>query len=433
MTTYFTKVNTIIPRVGLINTGNTCFLNTALQSLIQNPLITHYFENRQEIIETVLKNTKRILFETNGDPKPITIGMDKEMLQNIWNNAPSTYSINEQANILARSISIALGDLIQVSREKNSVVVPLRFRKLFSCLRNNYFSNNDQHDSSEAYNCIIEAIQNELYVGISSYKVHTDPSLDKLVKTVKSFKKALKTGNFTDEQKKHYENQYLELKRKRLADFKLAEKLFGIEEIMRDSYSPFSHLSTVLENSTITCSKCEFSSSTIGSNTQINLSISKSQPTIYDCLDKYTGPEKLDGSNRWFCDNCGHAVDATKKTDLLNLPKTISFVFSRFSNWGEKLDTNISAPMTNLDMKKYLDPLNNKSQCYNYTLISVIDHIGTHSRGHYYAKCLDLKTGFWNVFNDEKVSPIRHSEVVSNIGYMFVYIRNDMIVDLTKS
>ena len=91
-------------------------------------------------------------------------------------------------------------------------------------------------------------------------------------------------------------------------------------------------------------------------------------------------------------------------------------IFNIFNS--SKNSTFIDFPTSNLDISKYL--LSNNSGG-KYNLIGVINHYGGESFGHYTAYCLNNNK--WCEYNDESVSIISESKVVSSAAYVLFYKR----------
>uniref|UniRef100_A0A8C0JGN8 ubiquitinyl hydrolase 1 n=1 Tax=Canis lupus dingo TaxID=286419 RepID=A0A8C0JGN8_CANLU len=115
--------------------------------------------------------------------------------------------------------------------------------------------------------------------------------------------------------------------------------------------------------------------------------------------------EKLEGDNRYFCENCQSKQNATRKIRLLSLPCTLNlqlmrFVFDRQTGHKKKLNTYIGFSEI-LDMEPYVE---HKGGSYVYELSAVLIHRGVSAySGHYIAHVKDPQSGEWYKFNDEDI------------------------------
>ena len=169
------------------------------------------------------------------------------------------------------------------------------------------------------------------------------------------------------------------------------------------------------------------------SNDSQNISMSYSNNiNLYDCLNLFNSEEILEGDNQWYCNKCKKHQDVTKKMDIYKSPYYLIIQLKRFKQdeMGQrsifnifnssKNNTFIDFPTHNLDISKYL--LSNESGG-KYDLIGVINHYGGESFGHYTAFCLNNNK--WCQYNDESVSLINESNVISSAAYVLFYKRNN--------
>ena len=152
---------------------------------------------------------------------------------------------------------------------------------------------------------------------------------------------------------------------------------------------------------------------------------------LYDCLNLFNSEEILEGDNQWYCNKCKKHQDVTKKMDIYRSPYYLIIQLKRFKQdeMGQrsifnifnssKNSTFIDFPTSNLDISKYL--LSNNSGGGKYNLIGVINHYGGESFGHYTAYCYNNNK--WCEYNDDSVSLINESKVVSNAAYVLFYKR----------
>ena len=146
----------------------------------------------------------------------------------------------------------------------------------------------------------------------------------------------------------------------------------------------------------------------------------KAEPDIYDCFNEFTNREFLEGENAWFNDKTGKKEDIQKYFTFWNFPKILVITFKRFSPCGKhKKQNNISFPLENLDLSKYVSGYNPNQ--YVYDLFGVCNHVGNVFGGHYTAFVLNSKKE-WIHFNDTNVEIIRSPEsIITPMAYCLFY------------
>ncbi|XP_062842349.1 ubiquitin carboxyl-terminal hydrolase 48 isoform X2 [Trichomycterus rosablanca] len=151
------------------------------------------------------------------------------------------------------------------------------------------------------------------------------------------------------------------------------------------------------------CNHCGRSSALPSRFYELELNI-QGHKNLTECITEFLKEEKLDGDNRYFCENCQNKQCATRRIKLHSLPRTLNlqlmrFVFDRQSAHKKKLNTYISFPEV-LDMSPFLG----KDETCLYELSAVLIHRGVSAySGHYIAHVRDACTNDWYKFNDEEI------------------------------
>jgi ubiquitin C-terminal hydrolase len=144
--------------------------------------------------------------------------------------------------------------------------------------------------------------------------------------------------------------------------------------------------------------------------------------TLYDCFTQYSDPEKLEGENAWYNEKTKQKEDVNKQMVFWSFPSILVIALKRFTNMNRKINHNVSAPLDNLDLSKYVKGYNKES--YVYELYGVANHIGNAMGGHYFAY-VKTKTGNWYEFNDTRVKQIHPDNVVTPKAYVFFYRKKE--------
>lgn len=139
---------------------------------------------------------------------------------------------------------------------------------------------------------------------------------------------------------------------------------------------------------------------------------------IYDCFDRYVECEVL---LDWLNEKTNTIEPVLKKIVFWNFPKVLIITLKRFSpNGMHKNNVFVDFPVDNiLDLSKYV--VGYKANIYKYKLFGVANHMGGIMGGHYTAFVLNGES--WFCFNDDSVSRIESTQVVSSSAYCMFYRR----------
>lgn len=161
------------------------------------------------------------------------------------------------------------------------------------------------------------------------------------------------------------------------------------------------------------------------------------------CLNRFSTRGNLDNENKWFCPRCQNEVCAENRTLIDRLPDVLILQLERFeydqsavsysyysnySSYGarRKINTTIGFPLTGLEMKPWLhDASREQGEDCVYDLVSICNHSGTSSGGHYYCYAKDENDGEtrWKEYNDSSVSDIDETRLVRSTAYVLFYQR----------
>lgn len=153
---------------------------------------------------------------------------------------------------------------------------------------------------------------------------------------------------------------------------------------------------------------------------------------ISDCLSSFTEVEELAETELYYCNSCKCKQKSTKRFWIRRLPNVLCLHIKRF-RWNNfyrtKIDLRISFPINALDMSQFV--LNNgpetrrsNSSCNVYDLAAVIVHHGNGSScGHYTS--FAINNGVWMHFNDHTVREVSSAAVADCKPYILFYIKRD--------
>jgi ubiquitin C-terminal hydrolase len=147
---------------------------------------------------------------------------------------------------------------------------------------------------------------------------------------------------------------------------------------------------------------------------------------LEDCLAEFFSYGEL--QHEWICpqDKCKNKTIATKQLKLRTLPPVLIIHFQRFlheNGLRYKNETFVKYPIKNLDLSKFLPPLQEQAI---YDLIAVSNHMGSIYGGHYtaYAQHKTDGNNEWYLFDDSRVSLVSsEDEIISKNAYLLFYIK----------
>lgn len=405
----------------LINKGNTCYLNSAIQALrFLLPVVSFLTGDKNRIIlllqKNIIKICKNSILLNNPSNHPVII----EIKRKIVNNDYDMLTDDEKSLIISYTITYQLLLLFERINNEN-IVDPGNFINIFLLTKNNFGSNNQQ-DAEEVYSCIIQQIHEEI---CEKRNVHiAKPNFDNLSYLLdKLHIKIYHNIGILAEEIKLYETIKHKLDNK---DF-----INGSYDFMNKYYTEnYSKITTLFSGffvSNLICPNihCNFISRKIDLFLHLQLPIPrKPNITLNDCFLEYFKTETLDNNNLWFCDKCKNKVPAIKKISLWSLPKILVIQLKRFSTLHVKNNDTIEYPLENLDISEWIDTLNRESISYPaYKLYAIINHIGNQSGGHYFSYCRDDLENKWFEYDDEKVKELSSNMLISPNAYMLFYAR----------
>lgn len=133
----------------------------------------------------------------------------------------------------------------------------------------------------------------------------------------------------------------------------------------------------------------------------------KASCSIYDCFQEYCVRETIDD----------HETILSKQNRFMRFPPFLCVVLRRFHMTGRKINTNVSFPLTSLNLTQFVEV---PTRIYEYDCVGVVNHTGTLQGGHYYS-FVKQNNKWWNV-NDMRVTPIDdESYLVGPHAYILFY------------
>ncbi|XP_063782064.1 inactive ubiquitin carboxyl-terminal hydrolase 50 [Pseudophryne corroboree] len=178
----------------------------------------------------------------------------------------------------------------------------------------------------------------------------------------------------------------------------------------------------VLRQKTV-CLECGHTSHKDDIFTVLSLPIPPGNETsLQQCLECFFQQVMLTLTDKIFCPYCKMKQDTSVKVRICKLPKILILHLKRFEYQGRvkrKLKTNVTFPLTHLDLSPFVSAVKVKHSMYS--LYAVVNHSGELDFGHYTAYCKHPGTKEWNAFDDMKHFSIAESTVQTPLAYMLFY------------
>lgn len=173
--------------------------------------------------------------------------------------------------------------------------------------------------------------------------------------------------------------------------------------------------------SRVQCQRCKHNSDTFDPILDLSLDLRKSS-SVHEALERFTSVDVLTGSERYKCEKCKKAVDATKGFTIHEPPLVLTIHLKRFTLSGQKINRQINYPdsliLTRGMLSEGLAP-------HYYKLRSVVHHHGNSpNSGHYVASVRGKDSNRWYEMNDSSVYPTRGQPVNMHDAYILFYVRD---------
>jgi len=410
-------------RVGLNNMGNTCYLNSVLQTIsnmddfrkfLLEGSFLHNMDKEKDLEDTLFFQTHRIvnhLWKTTSDSLS-----PKSFREKFIEKQKQFYGYEQQDS--HEAIQFLFDNLHEEIKRKITINISLTDEMTaFSSILDNYFTNKDKFGAEEKISkkmqikkLINEKRMHSLDYFAMKYLTQFANNYSEIYDYFGIMTCEIKKCPECNHIKYNFDQNYIQhvilpdlddesiMKSKRYLE--LFEKK---KEELKDKVSDENLISKFCVNEI----KNEY---------------------VYDLDDLLSHgqiPEIMDEKNLWNCPNCSKKVRAISQTKVFKASKYFIIHFKRFKHVIQNDKTFIFKVKNLIKYNKYIDIKNlmiKEPTSAKYELVSGILHMGEYNGGHFTS--FALNNDKWVNYNDPNVSDIKISKddiPLSSHAYMLIY------------
>ncbi|TGZ68052.1 hypothetical protein CRM22_004470 [Opisthorchis felineus] len=391
------------PTRGLVNMGNTCFLNVVIQALTHTPVLRDYLladlhrcnnpaRSRSCLACEMIRVTQEIYSPV------VTPFVPSNLLYAIWLHAShlAGYEQRDAHEFLITLLTLIHGHLIgehvPLGDSLHDQEPPSKRRLVASRL------SEDSNIPSE-----FKPSMSRKHSGGSSHLSVCDKDLETLNERAAT-KHVHPTESSTSDSASSQASVSSSRDSGESCDCIVHQVFFGDLE------------------SVISYEGCGHSSSTVDPFLDLSLDvIQRGSTSLQACLTSYFRPESIDGLI--LCSQCNVGRPAVKQFSLLHLPNVLCFYLKRCHH-DTKINTSITFP-ADLDLAPYLHQVDGDRSAWSdrYSLYAVLNHSGQTNSGHYTAY-IRSGPGSWCLCDDQKIVSVSLEHVLQTDAYVLLYHKN---------
>jgi ubiquitin C-terminal hydrolase len=372
-------------RCGLANLGNTCYLNSLIQTFSNIPIFRDYIINEHELI-------KQFNFTDN---------------------------FNENIKLINQSVIFQLYKIIYIQWNTDTKnIIPLKFKKCLQ-IKNDIFSSNLEQDVEEVFCFLIEAMHTETCYKIENFNKFNNIEINESIKKNWNTHSMIYNMFYGIHSETHF------CKSCNYKNIHYIPSLSLILQIPTLNYSNINLLDCIsiksnIEPVTISLNQKQLMCNIIETNLLDEFIKYQKNPsfTLNDCFNEYNNDINLD----FTCPSCNEK-NMFSNSKIVIPPKILVIFIKRFVNINDDLikKKNLIFFPFDLDINSIYNPGLDITDT-NYKLVSVINHIGSNiETGHYTTYSLCDTDNNWYSYDDSCVRQISIDNIVTNNAYLLFY------------
>ncbi|KAF4358003.1 hypothetical protein F8388_008511 [Cannabis sativa] len=177
--------------------------------------------------------------------------------------------------------------------------------------------------------------------------------------------------------------------------------------------------------SRLQCCNCGHCSNNFEPLIDLSLEI-ENVDSLPSALESFTSEEKIgDSDSKFTCEHCKEEVAVVKQLLLDQVPSVAVFHLKRFKNDGsyvEKIDKHVNFPLE-LDLQSYTTGASSDDDELMYDLYGIVVHVGLSSMFGHYFSFVRSAPDTWHRLDDSKVTRVEEEFVLSQDAYILFYAR----------
>ncbi|KNC84248.1 hypothetical protein, variant [Sphaeroforma arctica JP610] len=307
-------------KVGLVNLGNTCYMNAAMQALMNCDPLVYYIQDCYDYLRIMSTFKTRTFRSQKADP--LLLDSMADLLDMYWSDDPPR----------ALAPKAILRDIAHVNR---------------------MFSGYAQHDSQEFIGALLDRLHEETFRPQSMLPdlhphadAHAKPAKNKRKKVPHRGARAPSARN-----QSMISDLFEGTLRSQVTCLTCGNSSFKFDPFMTIPIEIGNALSNGYENEDGMWQSIKG----VATETYSWMTDWKSL-TLEECLERFCEVESLNGGNRYRCTSCNDLTPSTKSLRFHHLPEILVICLKRFSHhsfYSSKVTTKVTYPVTGLNMDPF--------------------------------------------------------------------------------